>query len=79
MFNASAEAVDFYLPPRPNGARWHLAVDTCRDAPHTVFAAGEELRVEHSQAYHLSARSSAILVAHPSNNPGRGFEKEGVP
>jgi isoamylase len=42
MFNAGAEAVDFALPPVPQGARWHLAVDTSREAQLDLFAAGKE-------------------------------------
>jgi isoamylase len=42
MFNAGADAVDFGLPPALPGARWHLAVDTSREAPQDLFAAGEE-------------------------------------
>ena len=65
MFNASAEAVDFTLPSVLLRGRWHLAVDTSRDAPQDLFAAGEEPLLERSQEYHLSPRSSAILVARP--------------
>jgi glycogen operon protein len=63
MFNAGAEAVDFRLPALPPRARWHVAVDTARDTPHDLFAAGEEPLWEGPQTYHLSARSSAILLA----------------
>lgn len=42
MFNASSDAVDFRLPAVLPGVRWHLAVDTSRDAPQDLFAAGEE-------------------------------------
>jgi isoamylase len=63
MFNAGADAVDFGLPPAPPGARWHLAVDTSREAPQDLFAAGEEPLWEDPQTYHLSPRSSAILLA----------------
>jgi glycogen operon protein len=63
MFNASTEAVAFHLPSMPNGARWHLAVDTSHEAPQDLFGAGDEPLVDQSQAYHLSARSSAILLA----------------
>ena len=65
MFNASTEAVDFYLPPMPNGARWHLAVATSHEAPEDVFDAGNEPLLDQSKTYNLSARSSAILVARP--------------
>jgi glycogen operon protein len=67
MFNAGAEAVDFRLPPVIPGARWHLAVDTSREAPQDLFAAGEEPLWEDSQTYHLSPRSSAILLARGTN------------
>jgi isoamylase len=67
MFNAGADAVDFGLPPVPPGARWHLAVDTSREAPQDLFAAGEEPLWEDPQTYHLSPRSSAILLARGTN------------
>ncbi len=63
MFNAGAAAVDFGLPPVPPGARWHLAVDTSRESPLDLFAAGEEPRWDDPHTYHLSPRSSAILFA----------------
>ena len=66
MFNASTEAAAFYLPPMPTGARWHCAVATGHEAPQDLFGAGDEPPLDHSQAYHLSARASAILVARPS-------------
>jgi isoamylase len=63
MFNAGTDDIDFALPPAPNGKRWHLAVDTAREAPQDLFAAGEEPLWEDPQTYHLSSRSSAILLA----------------
>ena len=63
MFNAGTEAVDFGLPPVPPGGRWNLAVDTSREAPLDLFAAGEEPIWEHPRTYRLSPRSSAILLA----------------
>jgi glycogen operon protein len=63
MFNAGADAVDFGLPLIPPGARWHLAVDTSREAPEDLFAAGEEPLLEGSHTYRLSPRSSAMLLA----------------
>jgi glycogen operon protein len=62
MFNAGADAVDFGLPPALPRARWHLAVDTSREAPQDLFAAGEEPLWEDPQTYRLSPRSSAILL-----------------
>ena len=63
MFNAGAEAVDFGLLPMLPGARWHLAVDTAREAPRDLFAAGEEPLWDDPRTYRLSPRSSAILLA----------------
>ena len=62
MFNAGADAVDFRLPTAVPGARWHLAVDTSREAPQDLFAAGEEPLWENTQTYRLGPRSSAILI-----------------
>ena len=63
MFNAGAEAVDFDLPPVLPGTRWHLAVDTSRDAPQDLFAAGKEPLLGDPHPYHLNPRSSAIILA----------------
>ena len=62
MFNAGTEAVDFHLPAVPDGARWHRAADTSREAPQDLFDPGDEPLLDHGQAYHLGPRSSAILV-----------------
>jgi glycogen operon protein len=67
MFNAGSDAVDFGLPPVLHGARWHLAVDTSRHAPQDLFGPGEEPPSEDPQTYHLSSRSSAILLARGKN------------
>ncbi len=63
MFNASNAAIDFALPPVLPETRWYLAVDTSREAPQDVFAAGEELLLEGSPTYHLPSRAGAILLA----------------
>jgi glycogen operon protein len=63
MFNAGVDVVNFGLPPVLPGARWYLAVDTSREAPQDLSAAGEEPLWEESRTYHLSPRSSAILLA----------------
>jgi glycogen operon protein len=63
MFNAGSEETDFGLPPLPPGFRWQLAVDTSRSAPQDLSPAGEETLLDNSRAYHLKARSSAILLA----------------
>jgi glycogen operon protein len=63
MFNAWAEAADFTLPPVLPGTRWYLAVDTSRETHQDLFAAGKEPLWENPRNYHLSPRSSAILLA----------------
>jgi hypothetical protein len=65
------EKGDFGLSPIPSGARWHLAVDTSREAPQDFLAAGEEPLWEDPQTYHLSPRSSAILPARCTNRQRR--------
>jgi glycogen operon protein len=62
MFNAGADAVDFGLPAAPPGARWRVAVDTSRQTPQDLSAAGEEPLCEDPTTYRLSPRSSAILL-----------------
>jgi len=62
MFNAGTDAVDFGLPAAPPGARWHVAVDTSRQGPQDLSAAGEEPLWEDPRIYHLGPRSSAILL-----------------
>ena len=65
LFNASAEEADFRLPRMPDSARWHLAVDTCHEAPQDLFIAGEEPLLDSAEVYHAGPRSSAILMARP--------------
>ena len=78
MFNAGANTVAFQLPAAPPGARWHVAVDTSRAAPQDIFTAGQEPLLKDSDAYHLSSRSSAILLARESNEEIRpGTLQEG--
>jgi hypothetical protein len=62
MFNAGTNGTDFGMPPLPQGFCWHLAVDTSRLAPQDLLARGEQM-LDDSEAYHLEARSSAILLA----------------
>ena len=63
MFNASDDAIDFALPPVAQGTRWYQAVDTARDSPQDLFAAGDEQICTDQQTYRLGSRSSAILLA----------------
>jgi glycogen operon protein len=71
MFNAGADAVIFAVPAVPPGARWHLAVDTSREAPGDLFAAGEEQLLEDPRTYQLGPRASAILLARATSGQGR--------
>ncbi|HUX25495.1 MAG TPA: hypothetical protein VMV87_12855, partial [Burkholderiales bacterium] len=70
LFNAGTEVADFRLPRTPDGARWHLAMDTCHEAPQDLFIAGEEPLLDSAEVYHAGPRSSAILVARPSDRGG---------
>jgi glycogen operon protein len=64
MFNASAGAVDFVLPPRASEKVWRVAVDTARESPQDLFDASEAPLLESTRTYRLEAQSSAILLAH---------------
>jgi isoamylase len=63
MFNAGDDAIDFVLPSVSPEARWHLAVDTARDSPQDLFAAGDEQICADQETYLLGSRSSVILLA----------------
>jgi isoamylase len=62
MFNAGTEVAAFRLPAVPKSVHWRLAVDTSREAPQDLFTVGAEPLWEDPQTYHLSPRSSAILL-----------------
>jgi glycogen operon protein len=63
IFNAGADTADFHLPPILPAYEWHLAADTSGETPRDLFAPGEEPLWENRETYHLSPRSSAILLA----------------
>jgi glycogen operon protein len=63
MFNAGANAVDFRFPPMGPGTQWYLAVDTSGETPKDLFEPGKEPLWRNAKTYHLSPRSSAILLA----------------
>jgi glycogen operon protein len=63
IFNAGADAVDFRLPLILPASRLHLVADTSGETPNDLFAPGEEPLWEDRKTYHLSTRSSAILLA----------------
>jgi isoamylase len=78
MFNAGTNAVDFGLPPLPPGSRWHLAVDTSREAPKDLFPAGEEMLLDNSTTYHIDARSSVILLARGTDRQGASASRGAI-
>jgi len=63
MFNAAAYVCDFHLPSKPEGTCWYLAADTSREASEDVFTPAQELLLGETSTFHVSAHSSAILVA----------------
>jgi isoamylase len=71
MFNAGAAAIDFGLPTLSPGSRWHLAVDTAREAPRDLFAKSKEPLWQNPKSYHLGPQSSAILLVRATNRGSR--------
>ena len=63
MFNAGNAAIGFKLPDLLSGTQWFVAVDTSRESPQDMFAAGEETLWHDAETYRMSPRSSAILLA----------------
>ena len=63
IFNAGPVAIEFGLPPALPGTRWHLAVDTAREAPGDLLAADEASALDNPHTYSLHPRSSVILMA----------------
>jgi glycogen operon protein len=62
IFNSSADAVDFHLPPIAHGARWLLAADTAEEAPCDMIVAGKEPILGLPRSYRAKPHSSAILL-----------------
>ena len=58
-------------PSPPQGLRWHRAVDTSRLAPQDLCPNGEEAPIDHSKAYRLEPRTSAILLARRTDSQER--------
>ncbi len=63
MFNVGSQGADFNLPKIPLDVSWYLAIDTSR-------LLSQETLIENPKAYHLEARSSAILLARKHLNNG---------
>jgi len=62
LLNAYWEALDFQLPPLPDGQRWHRLVDTAQPAPGDFAAPGQSPPVE-GCVYRAEARSVVVLLA----------------
>jgi glycogen operon protein len=71
MFNADTSGTEFGFPSPPQGFRWHRAVDTSRLAPQDLCPNGEEAPIDHSKAYRLEPRTSAILLARRTDSQER--------
>lgn len=62
LLNAYWEALDFQLPPLPDGRRWHRLVDTAQPAPDD-FCPPERARPAEGSAYRVEGRSVVLLLA----------------
>ena len=71
MFNAWAEAADFGLPLVLPGLAGIWPSTPLAKRQQDLFAAGEEPLWEDPRTYHLSPRSSAILLARQTNTQER--------
>jgi glycogen operon protein len=58
--NAYWEALDFELPPAGDGVTWRRWIDTSLDSPDDIVL-WEEAPVCAGHAYHVAARSVAVL------------------
>jgi glycogen operon protein len=70
MFNAGTDAIDFMVPPAPYGAAWRVAIDTAREAPDDLFPEGQEPLWDGFPTYHVSPRSSVVLLTRGANKDG---------
>jgi glycogen operon protein len=64
VFNAAWEALDFALPPLPDGHRWHRLIDTAQPSPHD-FADTPGPLGQHQDRYQVAPRSAVVLIAKP--------------
>ncbi len=67
LFNAEERRVTFKLPTPPQGAAWHVAVDTAKEPPDDICRRGEERILPARHHFDMEARSMVILVSR--NNP----------
>ncbi|MGH8877542.1 MAG: glycogen debranching protein [Stackebrandtia sp.] len=63
-YNGWSDAVDFTLPPTPEGKTWHRVTDTASwaEGPGQVAQPGSEEPIDGS-AYNVNARSLLVLIA----------------
>ena len=62
MFNAGADPAGFRVPPAPEGAQWHLAVETGGESPRDLFDPGEEPLFDAARPCPVASRSATILI-----------------
>jgi glycogen operon protein len=62
-FHAGFEEKRFMVPKAPDGKAWHCAIDTGRQPPEDIRAAGRERPIEDRESYTLAPRSLVALVA----------------
>ena len=60
--NAYWDRLTFELPPIPKSKRWHLAVDTFRNAPDDIFEFGNEPNLRRRKDIIVEPRSVVVLV-----------------
>jgi len=66
MFNARTEPQTFFVCAAPFGRRWHLAVNTAAEAPHDLYATGEEPRLNPQDRYTVPPRTMVVLLSKPA-------------
>ncbi|MBI4011942.1 MAG: glycogen debranching protein GlgX [Candidatus Rokubacteria bacterium] len=65
MINMWTAGLDFELPRLPAGKAWSRSVDTSATPPTDILEPGAEPRVR-GDAYHVAARSLAVLISRPA-------------
>ena len=63
LFNAGTGPVEFALPSRPSGGRWHRKADTARPSPKDIYPLRASPPLDQQAHYVVEPRSSAVLIA----------------
>jgi glycogen operon protein len=63
LFNAGTGPVEFVLPSRPSGGRWHRKADTARPSPEDIYPLRASPPLDQQAHYVVEPRSSAVLIA----------------